>query len=237
MRRTKIFLSLVFIVGIFVSCGSPWTLRDIADIKYHYGSTGLSSKIRLDGIYVNKWGYQDSNDSCYNVAIFYDDGTFARFFINDDKFDFESFDLSKIAKKMEGYSVRKRDWKRAFGCYKLEGDFLECNWFYPLVPFAPNMFHWEMAKYFWHIVDSNTIELYGEKIGFQGRDSIYIKEMMQDVKDNFSLAKQYPVYDFVPYKDLPSSYSRHRKESWIWESEEEQKLYFNDRGEKVGYFY
>ena len=231
MNNKVILSAFAFMLLLLVSCHGPKALQDIIDIKYHYGSTGLSSRIRLDGIYIHKFGYVNSKDSDYFAVIFYDDGTFAELFIKSEEFESKDFDLLRIAKKRGNYSIRNNTWKAEYGNYIIEGDYINCNYYNPLFPYIPSLLHWQMTKYYWHIVDSNTIELCARLICL--RSEVYSKDELYE----FNEAKKDPEfykcafenYTFVPLTNLPSSYTKYRKKSWMWESKEEMDMYFKDR--------
>ena len=219
--NNKVIYYTCFVLFSFVVSGCATnSLHRLSDIKYHYGSTGLSDRVRLDGYYI----YHDNSSNTCDIAIFYEDGAFACFWdISDEIYNSLGFNLIKLAEKKEKYCVKEHNWKLSHGVYILNGNYIESNWHYLCYLFTPLFkIHWIINKDYWRIIDNETIE----HVGGYGLVS-YNNEYSYNRKEFDTIQSQ--TFKFIPMRNLPSSYSKYRKKSWMWESKEEMDMYFKDR--------
>ena len=198
MKKIILSIAIVFIALLLNSCCIKFLYPDDikkewVDLKFSNICTNINEILCIHGYY--KDTIEDSR-----VLVFYEDGTFGKFWINEDSINIPNIHLNNNI---------LQDGQKRFpgGCYRCNGDTIECNYYDYVMGF------WYMEKFKYIIINSKTIKL----VEWQR----YSMDPEWACKTN-----NYLPYHFVPARSLPDSDDADSKrKKWLWKSEDDWRAY------------
>lgn len=183
--------------------GKQRYVKNFLSIRYDTVPINISKVIRTDGFFtnrdINKLAIKSDSDE---IVIFYDDGTYLL------SSSFQRMrDEIRIAKNVEK-TVSK---VCKYGLYEVKNDTIIVEEYF----IWPLLYGWDMTRWFFKVDDMEHIRLV--KIW-----AWYDANEITEYKHN-------DVFNFIPAKNLPSTYYSYcKRQKWLWKDKEAWKKWMKE---------